>query len=414
MIRSAWYSLTRPRGVGPMPRVRRRSRSGIALLMVIAGVLLVSVLVTEMARGATIRLELAAHYRDEVKAEGIARTGVQFYRLILMASKSLGKNPMVAQFGSALGINGDTLWQIVPRINTTLLRMLFVSGGDLSEEEQAQVGSRDLDEGTRDESREGGSLNRNFLDFDGDFSAEVTDETRFVYVGKLQATSFGEFLELPATQQLLGLMARERYDDYLDEVGLDKYELIGNLADWTDADDNRMYQGGSETTLYDRLDPPYKPKNAPFDTRDEIRLVEGWHLDGIWERVGRHLTIYGGGKVNVNSANQPVMFGLLSAFLEGNWSEQYIDQLVDLISEKRGAPVSLGGVNFTSAQHFKAWMERELGVALKPQILQAVATETSTFRVISIGEVGDAKVEIHTILDFTKNPTGETLYWSVR
>ncbi len=407
-------ALLRPRGRGRMPRGPRRSRAGIALLMVLSSILLISVLVTEMARGATIRLELAAHYRDEVKAEALARTGVQIYRLVLMASKSLGKNPMVVSFGQAFGINGDSLWQMVPAVNTTLMRMLFVSGADIDDEEADQLRAEGISEEVRDESREGGIIDRNFLDFDGDFFAEVSDETRFVYVGRLSANTFGELLELPAAQELLGLMRKQRYEDWFLDNGLDRYELVANLADWTDPDDNRLYQGGSESTLYENLDSPYKPKNAAFDTREEIRLVEGWHLDGVWERVGRHLTIYGGGKINVNSAHQPVMHALLAAYLDGNYTPEYVDQLVDMIAERRGTPMASGGVNFTSAAHFKTFVEKEFGVAFKKEIVNAITTESTTYRVVSVGEVGDARVEIHVVLDYSKNPTGQIVAWSIQ
>jgi type II secretory pathway component PulK len=382
--------------------------------MVLSSVMLISVLVTEMARGATIRLELAAHRRDEVKAEAVARMGVELYRLILMASKALGRNPMIMEFGQAFGVNGDSLWQVVPAINTSLLRMIFVSGGDLDDDEVDDVRARGVSDEVRAESREGSILDRNFLDFDGDFYAEVSDETRFVYVGRFSANSFGELLDLPAAQQLLGLMRKERFEDWFQDNGIDRYELIANLADWTDPDDNRLFQGGSETALYERLDEPYKPKNAPFDTREEIRLVEGWHLDGVWERVGRNLTIYGGGKVNINSAHKPVMHALLAAYLEGAYTPEYIDQLVEMIAQRRGTPMSVGGVNFTSAGHFKTYVEREFGVAFRREIVDAITTESSTYRVHSVGEVGDARVEIHAVFDYSRNPTGQIVAWSIR
>ena len=40
--------------------------------------------------------------------------------------------------------------------------------------------------------------------------------------------------------------------------------------------------------------------------------------------------------------------------------------------------------------------------------------ESTTFRVYSGGEVGDAKAEILTILDYSRDPTGEVLYWTIR
>lgn len=407
-----WYELTRPRGHKRhrFYRVGRSSRAGVALLMVLSAIMLLTILVTEIAHGATVRIKLASHHRDEVRAEALAKTGIQLYRLILMASKQLGRNPMIMEYGAMMGINADTLWQMVPAINTGLMRMIFVSGGDLDEDDAADMASAGLSEDERDESREG---RRNFLDFDGDFAASIQDESRFIYVGKLQATSFAELLELPAAQEIQGLMSKEDVNDYFYRENIDKMELIGNLVDWTDADDMRLYQGGDEVALYAQLDSPYKPKNAAFDTIQEIRLVDGWHRDGVWERLGRHLTIYGAGKINVNTAHRDVMRAILAAFIEGYTSEQYIDTLLDLLLAARGTPLSEGGVHFTSAQSFKGWVERELGVTLKDTVLQAVSTESDVFRVESAGEVGESRVEIKAVIDYSANPIGQIVYWKV-
>jgi len=407
-----WYELTRPRGHvrHRFYRVGRSSRAGVALLMVLSAIMLLTILVTEIAHGATIRIRLAAHHRDEVRAEALAQTGVQLYRLILMASKQLGRNPLIIEYGAMMGLNADTLWQMVPFINTGLMRMVFVSGGDMDEEDAVRMKALGLSEDERDESREG---RRNFLDFDGDFSASIQDESRFIYVGKLQAATFADLLELPATQEILGMMAKEEVNDYFYRENIDKMEIIGNLVDWTDADDVRLYQGGDEVALYDKLDSPYKPKNAPFDSIHEVRLVDGWHLDGVWERLGRHMTIYGAGKINVNTAHRPVMRAILAAFIEGYTSEQYVDTLLDVLMAARGTPLAEGGVHFSSAQSFKGYVERELGVTLKDTVLQAVTTESEVFRIESVGEVGDSRVEIKAIIDYSTNPIGQIVYWKV-
>ncbi len=407
-----WHELVRPRGHvrHRFYRVGRSSRAGVALLMVLSAIMLLTILVTEIAHSATVRIKLAAHHRDEVRAEMLAETGIQLYRLILMASKQLGRNPMIMEYGAMMGVNADTLWQMVPFINTGLMRMVFVSGGDMDEDDAARMALAGLSEEERDDSREG---RRNFLDFDGDFSASIQDESRFIYVGKLQAASFADLLELPAAQEIQGLMAKEEVNDYFYRENIDKMEIIGNLVDWTDADDMRLYEGGDEETLYANLDSPYKPKNAPFDSIQEIRLVDGWHLDGVWERLGRHLTIYGQGKINVNTAHRPVMRAILAAFIDGYTSEQYIDTILDLLMAARGTPLSEGGVHFSSAQSFKGWVERELGVTLKDTVLQAVTTESEVFRVEAAGEVGDSRVEIKAIIDYSRNPIGQIVYWKV-
>lgn len=409
----AWHELIKPRGHTPhrFRRVGRSSRAGVALITVIAAITLMTVITTEIAYSATVRLKLAAHHRDEVAAEALAATGVNLYRLILMASKQIGRNPMIVEYGAMLGINADTLWGMVPFINTQMMRMIFVSDGDMDEATMARMESEGLSEDEREASREGRS---NFLNFDGDFSASIEDEARRVFVGNLKATSMAQLLEIHQVQELQGMMAAEEHHEFFLDNKLEKLELIANLVDWTDADDQRLYQGGDEIAPYDKLDFPYRPKNAPFDTIQEIRLVEGWHNDGVWERFGQYVTIYGGGKVNVNTADRAVLRGLMMAYMEGYTSEVYVDEVVNQIMAARSTPVILGGVHFSSGQHFSSWVESQVGAPLRDEINQAVTTESDTFRVMSVGEVGESRVEIMAIIDYSSEQTGQILYWGVR
>ena len=152
------------------------------------------------------------------------------------------------------------------------------------------------------------------------------------------------------------MMNKEEHNQFFYDNDLDRTELIANLVDWTDADDIRLFEGGYEESLYERLENPYRPKNAPFDTREEIRLVDGWHLDSVWERFGRYLTIYGEGKVNVNTAPRPVLRGILTAYADGYYAEQQIDLWLDVLFQYRGRPVSADGVYFNSPQSFVQFM----------------------------------------------------------
>ena len=417
LVPRLWHELTRARGAvrHRYYRVVRSSRAGVALLMAMSSILLMSVLVTEIVHGATVRMSLAGHHRDEAKAEALAMSGLQFYRMILMASKAVGRNPMIQSVSQYLGINGDSLWQLLPRFNTGLIRMVFVSGGDMDEEEAASLQAAGLTDEQLAETRESrSSTKRNFLDFDGDFSAHVKDEARFIYVGGLQATDLGSLLMLHPVQQLQGMMNKEEHNQFFYDNNMDRVELIANLVDWTDPDDLRLFQGGYEESLYDNLENPYRPKNAAFDTREEIRLVDGWHLDGVWERFGRYLTIYGDGKVNVNTAPRPVLRGLLTAYADGYYAEAQIDLWLDLLSEYRGRPVSADGVYFNNAQGFVSFMGDIIGMPLREDITQAITTESEVFRVVSTGEVGDARVEMIAVYDFSQDPTGRVLHYRIR
>jgi len=418
--RWTWRELTRPRGHQGhrFYRSGRSSRGGMALLMVMSSVMLLSILITEIVSGATVRIQLASQYRDDVKAEALAGTGVQLYRLVLMLSKQVGQNPMVQQAGQMLGVNADTIWQMVPTINTQLLRLVLATDGDadnLSDEEREDmVVSGGLTAEQRDESREdSGPMRRNFLDFDGDFSASVQDENRRIYVGKFAATTVAELLQTPSGAEIYAMLGREEYQMWLRDQNIQREELIGNLADWTDPDDVRIFQGGRESALYERLDEPYLPKNAPFDTREEIRLVEGWHLDGVWERVGHHLTVYGDGKININTAQRQVMFGLLMAYADGLNTDSYVEPYLDELMRLRGMPMAEGGLHFQTAQQFPQVMA-SLGLTLREDVVNAVTTESNVFRITSAGEVGSAVVEVHAVMDFSSDPGGRIVYWRTR
>ncbi len=386
--------------------------------MVLSSILILTILVTEIAHGAAVRVQLAAHHRDEVKAEALANTGLELYRLILMTSKQFEKQlrPYIAEFGGMMGLNADTLWSMVPFINTQLLRMIFVTDGDIESEDIEEVKvNRGLSDEQIDESREDVGVKRNFLDFDGDFQARVEDESRYLYVGSFPGVvTYSDLLASPALAKVAGLAAREEYRDWFLDNQLDVNELVGNLVDWTDADTSRIYQGGDEDQLYQGLEPKYRVRNAPFDTLEEIRLVDGWNRDGVWQRMGQHLTIYGEGKVNVNTAQKLVIRALFVALHEGGPpSDLYVEERVEEFMRLRSTPVIEGGVYFAGATHFVNFVENQLAYPLRDDAANYVTTTSGVFRVTSTGEVGDAKVQMTAVMDFRTDPTGRILYFKV-
>ncbi len=58
-------------------------------------------------------------------------------------------------------------------------------------------------------------------------------------------------------------------------------ELATAIIDWRDSDDTPT-EGGAEDEVYLRLDPPYRCKNAPFESVEELRLVYGMTPDVLY------------------------------------------------------------------------------------------------------------------------------------
>lgn len=411
---------------------RKGRRSGVALVIVMTVVMLMIMLGTELSYSASVQLKLSTNRRDEAAAEGLARSGLNFYRMVLMAAKGANTG-----FGSQLkqfGLTGDLLWQMVPMINSGLMRMIFVSDGSADQDDVARMDSEGLTEQERAESREDTpGPKHNFLDFDGDFYAQVVDESARVNLANLCAVAvrqnrdcewadlvtdpiaiqlqalFTGSNQCPRVQAIVtGSSTNPQAEDnaaWLYERNLQWEELVGNLADWIDAGSNQAYRGGLEDSLYDKLPEPYQAKNAAFDTLDEVRLVEGWHRDDVWERFGERLTTYGSGKINVNTAECEVLWALIKSHSDPIASDDLlVAALADIETKRQLVP-------YGSARVFVNDLTA-LGITTTPTLASQVATSATVFRVTSGGQVGDAVVTIEAVYDFsTKTP--KTLYWKM-
>jgi len=117
-------------------------------------------------------------------------------------------------------------------------------------------------------------------------------------------------------------------------------ELYGCLVDWQDESDTAKLNGAESDDPFYR-DRGYECKNAPVDTVDELLLIKGWTEDVVYgtpadkideteyplSGLAQHLTIWGEGKVNPNSATPEV---LRSLYLS--------DQMIEAILEMRLGP----------------------------------------------------------------------------
>ncbi|MCB9665918.1 MAG: general secretion pathway protein GspK [Alphaproteobacteria bacterium] len=412
-----WTELTRERrwGRGPRRRAGRSSRAGIALLLTVSIVALLTVVVTEVVYTASVRIKMAANARDEAAAEALAQGALGFYQLFLKLSESMEQNAFGPQIAAMTGMNALDLWQFLPSLSTSLLRLFVVTDGDADEIEAiAAQGGLSADQRAESQERAKTTLRRPFLAFEGDFTASVTAEDSRLWVGDISLDAEGRpnlYSEL-----LIALMARDDDQTFLRSIGIDDpRELVYNLSDWTDADDNRLFSGGRESALYDRLDDPYKVKNAPFDSVEEIRLVDGWHRDAIWNRYGTQLTIYGDGKVNVSTASDQVLRAMLRSAAKVSATDSYLDDVVRLLRTRLNTPLAEGGVLFTHDGGLANWLEEWYAGAFDTDKIKRLSmVHSSVYRVTARGEVGEATVEIEAIIDFSRSKNGKILSYRIR
>ncbi len=122
----------------------------------------------------------------------------------------------------------------------------------------------------------------------------------------------------PKTITLYGAMAEESllnvntatkeiWERLLKELNIapDLHEAI---LDWVDGDSNARFHG-AESYDYASMDKPYRPHNGNIPMLEELLLVKGMKPD-IFQKLAPTCTVYGDGKVNINTAGEQVLLAL--------------------------------------------------------------------------------------------------------
>jgi len=176
---------------------------------------------------------------------------------------------------------------------------------------------------------------------------------------------------------------------------MDRWELIGNIKDWVDADSLRSgLWGGDEDGLYDNYEPSYRSKNGRFDTVDELQMVHGV-TDEVWSLFGESLSVHTQNfKVNVNSASPEMIRALIRAYsAPAIVPMQLIDeQLPKIMAERIFMPftrntdfisrVQSKGITFTDVNRLKS----------------ILSTDSKVFRLNSTGYVNESTYSTVTVI----------------
>ena len=197
---------------------------GIALIVVMIAVTVLSVLAAAFAYAMKVETKLAQNSNSETELIWLGRSGVEFARYVLALQLAIGNEPYD-------GLNQK--WAGGP-------------GG----------------QGTTNSALAGISLNDYHLG-DGRFSVTITDLERKYNI------NIADQAALEQSLRLIGV-----------DVG-DASSIAGSILDWIDPDDN-THVGGTESDFYQTMDPPYYAKNQPIDDLSELLLVRGVTPDIFW------------------------------------------------------------------------------------------------------------------------------------
>ena len=94
-------------------------------------------------------------------------------------------------------------------------------------------------------------------------------------------------------------------------LGLDDahaHDLAQAMVDWREYTEGET-KGFYSESYYENLEDSYPVKKANFEIIDELLLVQG--IDPpTFKRLSPYLTVYGNGRVNINTASRPVLIAL--------------------------------------------------------------------------------------------------------
>ena len=178
-------------------------------------------------------------------------------------------------------------------------------------------------------------------------------------------------------------------------------DIVDAIKDWIDEDDEPT-GFGAENIYYEGLEEPYACKNAPLDCIDEILMVKGIAGDlyyGTDEKPGiaKYLTVYGEGKININTAPKPVLTVL---------ADGITDEMVSNMDEYRRDEE-----NDLSGSLWYRKVQGMDGITIDPELITA---KSNIFRIRSTGYLnGISRSVSGTIERQNNNKTVRILSWKV-
>ncbi len=343
-------------------RHRQRSKAGIALLMVISAVTILTIVILEFSNTARLHLDAGVNLRDEMRANNMADTALVMSRACLdeaaWGTLAVLQNKVDMQKLCDLMLGIFIKGTVDLPLGGLSVPLEGISGvgfakGEIEElsfvPEESYIGISGLYCETR---------------------ADVACSSRVATVSKLRS-----LLCDPSIAYVFE-------HDQPDGKKYTRAEVIGNMIDWIDIDDNRINideanwsiaegTGEGEDAYLRDSENRYRSKDAPFDSIEELRLIRGMSED-LFNFIKDKISVHSNDKVNINNASAEIIASLLQAYSPGfqrmevsacgdeNMTSEYNRKLfqnyarliVDVRNTKQMMPTSMLSKPFKSAAAF--------------------------------------------------------------
>ncbi len=345
----------------PAPSKILRSQKGVALLMALFAMSLMTFIALEVSYDTSVDYIVAAQQVNRIKAYYAAKAGVEISLLRIMFYKQA-----MAGFGEALGPEAsrlEVIWSFPFAWPPTL------AGAKLNEVDKSMMKSVVSD-----------SL------MNAQYAATIAPES-----GKIDINDLGsdvKKLKASMIQQVVKIFESEVEHN---EAFSDKYrgynfqEIANNIADYIDEDSEGL-NGGDESAPYRDFNEPglQMPPNRPLRTVDELHQVGGMK-DDFYNVLAPRVTVFGTKGINVNYANKDVLMAL---------DESMTEEAVNRAIARRGNPKE--GGPFKNDQDFFGFIGG-FGVntrSIQERKIPLLYDMEYNFRITATGLSGNVKREI--------------------
>lgn len=426
----------------------RKKKRGVALIMVMATLTVMTVMLAEFQLDSSSTLASAMAARDAIQAEYMAKSAVNLSRLLIATEPTM--RAAIAPLFAFMKKTPPQLpvWEfannLLAAFNDPQTAKDYTSGLGLNIAQGKNLGF------AAGQCRQGKCFVSNAscsTDTDcnvGGFEIAIVDEDAKINVN-LGASN--DIAHIRLARELIGLMAPPQYNPIFeakDSTGNfnDRNSICQAIIDWADVDESAFScdmstaqaptSGGVEDAYYQLLAKPYRRKNAPFDSLEEIHVVKGVS-DDFWTTFGdpepgkpekRVLTVWGQGAVNVNSANAQTLLAIVcSAAKPGTpvctdpaQASLFLMGVTMAKGITMGAPLFGGAQDFIDTVKGKGMLGPMLAqLGLKPveflsdsEFAKSITTESKVFSVYGVGVVKgykrDVRVRIQAVVDFRTAP----------
>ncbi|MBE0582386.1 MAG: type II secretion system minor pseudopilin GspK [Desulfofustis sp.] len=245
------------------PSVRPGGNRGIALLLVVSVISLLTVVIVQFGRSMRTALVESSHYQDRELLEAAVQSGIDIGCAVLRVDRQRGDVDSLVEAWALLGEEP-----------------LTILGGETE-------------------------LRLTIANLDG--RLPINGLVATAGPGAAQGGSPDRMREI-----LLRLLLSGRFA--VEDEGQAR-EIVDSLVDWLDSDDNESPYG-AESSYYESLERPYRAANAVVEFVDELLLVKGITAELLYgndEKSGlaEYITVHGTERqININTAPIEVFVAL--------------------------------------------------------------------------------------------------------